>query len=127
MKADDRRIAPHSGWLDFLDGRAPEYPERALRGEFGRLRAKVKAMRRDTTTADTRLADDPLSYNPATVDELIRLALGGISPLQATGEPCSVAAFATAIPKHAGLACRRTWRPWSRASTPRPPPSGSLT
>jgi hypothetical protein len=80
MRDDDRRIAPRTGWMSFLEGRAPEYPEQAFRAEFGRIREKVEGMRRDTTTPETRLADDPLGFNPATVDELIHLALGGISP-----------------------------------------------
>ena len=37
-------------------------------------------MRRDLTTADTRLADDPMVYNPATVDKLVQLMLGGLPP-----------------------------------------------
>ena len=37
-------------------------------------------MRKDTTTPDTRLADDPLKFNPASVDSLIELALGGLPP-----------------------------------------------
>jgi hypothetical protein len=80
MKDEDRRIAPRDGWLDYLAGKAPAYPEQAFRTEIGRLRARVEAMRQDTTTPDTRLADDPLAYNPATVEELIHLVLGGISP-----------------------------------------------
>jgi hypothetical protein len=80
MKDDDRRIAPRSGWLSFLAGDAPDYPEQVLRGEFTKLRSKLEGMRRDPTTPDTRLADDPLAYNPATVEELIHLVLGGISP-----------------------------------------------
>jgi hypothetical protein len=80
MRDDDRALSPRSGWRDFLDGKAPDFPEQALRGEFGRLRARVEAMRRDNTTPDTRLADDPLAYNPATVEELIHLVLGGITP-----------------------------------------------
>src|SRR6202035_1820762 len=38
------------------------------------------AMAADTTTPDTRLADDPLPFNPASVDSLIELALGGLPP-----------------------------------------------
>ncbi len=80
MKDDDRRLAPRDDWYDFLDGKAAGYPERALRGDFSRIRARVQAIRDDTTTPDTRLADDPLGNNPATVDALLRLVLGGISP-----------------------------------------------
>src|SRR4029077_12960740 len=34
----------------------------------------------DPTTPDTRLADDPKKYNPAVVDNLVELALGGLPP-----------------------------------------------
>ncbi len=37
-------------------------------------------MRGDTSTPDTRLADDPMAYNPATVASLVRLTLGGLPP-----------------------------------------------
>jgi hypothetical protein len=37
-------------------------------------------MRLDRSTPDTRLADDPMAYNPATVDALVRLTLGGLPP-----------------------------------------------
>ncbi len=80
MREEDRRIAPRTGWLEFLEGQAPDYPERALRAEFSRLREKVAGMKNDTTSPDTRLADDPLGYNPATVDALIHLVLGGLPP-----------------------------------------------
>ena len=36
--------------------------------------------RADTTTPDTRLADDPMKFNPASVGSLIQLMLGGIHP-----------------------------------------------
>ena len=37
-------------------------------------------MRADATTPDTRLADDPMKFNPASVGSLIQLMLGGIHP-----------------------------------------------
>jgi hypothetical protein len=80
MKDEDRRLGPRDDWYAFLDGKAAGYPEQALRAEFGRIRARVEAIRQDTSTADTRLADDPLVNNPATVDALLRLVMGGISP-----------------------------------------------
>jgi hypothetical protein len=80
MRPDDRARLSSSGWLAFLDGRDPGYPERALKAEFGVIRRKVTAMHADTTTPDTRLADDPMEYNPATVAALIQLTLGGIDP-----------------------------------------------
>ena len=80
MKEADRRRVPDSGWLAFLEGRNPDYPETALRGDFATIRRKVEAMRKDATTPDTRLADDPMAYNPATVANLVQLMLGGLPP-----------------------------------------------
>ena len=56
------------------------YPERALRADFATIRRKVVGMRQDRTTPDTRLADDPMEFNPATVGTLVQLAMGGILP-----------------------------------------------
>jgi len=80
MKDADRKRVPRSAWLAFLEGKNPDYPETALRDDFGVLRRKVAGMRLDRTTPDTRLADDPMAYNPATVDALVRLMLGGLPP-----------------------------------------------
>lgn len=78
MKREDRDRLPTTGWLAYLDGQDPGHPERALRADFETVRRKAAAMRRDTTTPDTRLADDPMEYNPATVATLMNLTLGGI-------------------------------------------------
>jgi hypothetical protein len=80
MQQQDRDRLPGGGWLAFLESRDPGYPERALRAGFAAIRDKLAGMRRDTTTPDTRLADDPLAFNPATVGALIELTLGGIHP-----------------------------------------------
>jgi hypothetical protein len=80
MRQDDRERAPADEWFRYLDGRDPGYPERALRSDIALVRGKVQGMRRDPTTPDTRLADDPMSLNPATVGTLIHLMLGGIHP-----------------------------------------------
>jgi hypothetical protein len=80
MRRDDRERLTTAGWLAYLDGRDPGYPERALRADFGAIRHKVAGMREDMTTPDTRLADDPMPFNPATVETLTHLTLGGILP-----------------------------------------------
>lgn len=80
MKPSDRQFLESHGWLQFLDGRNPDYPEQALRRDFARIRQKVADMRADTTTADTRLADDPMEFNPASVNALLELMNGGIDP-----------------------------------------------
>ena len=75
----DLRSTPQ-GWLAYLDGKAPDYPERALRADFASIRSKVAGQRADPSTPDTRLADDPMKFNPAAVGTLIQLTLGGIHP-----------------------------------------------
>jgi hypothetical protein len=42
-------------------------------------------MRADTTTPDTRLADDPMKFNPATVMTLNRLMMAGLDPGRGAG------------------------------------------
>jgi hypothetical protein len=75
--ADLRRL-PEEGWVAFLRGKDPDFPERALRQDLEAIRTRVAGMRADTTTPDTRLADDPMRFNPATVANLVRLAVGGL-------------------------------------------------
>jgi hypothetical protein len=65
------------GWIDFLNGDNPGYPERALRKQLESIRSMMASMRLDPTTPDTRLADWPLNYNAVDVRELVRLMLGG--------------------------------------------------
>lgn len=67
-------------WLAYLAGKNPDYPEQALRRDFARLRKQTEAIRTDASTPDTRLADDPMVNNPASVTSLIELALGGLHP-----------------------------------------------
>ena len=80
MRPEDRKRLSTTGWLAFLDGQDPGYPERSLRADFGTIRRKVEGLRRDQTTPDTRLADDPMEFNPATVGTFVQLTLGGILP-----------------------------------------------
>jgi len=82
-----------TGWIAFLEGKNPDYPVKALQQDFGTIRQKVQGMRQDTTTPDTRLSDDPMPFNPATVRTLVELMLGGLVPRH--GEPlhCRVRYF----------------------------------
>ena len=66
-----------NGWIDFLEGANPDYPEESLRSQLEVIRSRMANMRDDPTTPDTRLADWSLKYNPADVNELVRLMLGG--------------------------------------------------
>ena len=78
MKDEDRRQLPDTGWISYLDGDNPTYPEESLRANLMEVRRTVAAMRTDRTTPDTRLSDDPMKYNPAKVSALRELMLAGI-------------------------------------------------
>ena len=78
MKANDRRRLDNDGWLAFLEGDNPGFAEAALRGDLENVRRQVAAIRADTTTPDTRLADDPLAVVPVSVSALTQLTLGGL-------------------------------------------------
>ncbi len=80
MDKADLKWTGSNAWLSYLDGKNPNYPERALQADFSRIRDRMQGVRNDTTTPDTRLADDPMKYNPASVSSLISLMLGGIHP-----------------------------------------------
>lgn len=78
MKPGDRNRLGGDPWFAYLEGKDPEYPVRSLRGDLGRIRKSVEGMRGDPSTPDTRLADDPMAFNPAAVTSLIHLMEGGL-------------------------------------------------
>jgi len=80
MKEADRKWMPGNGWLNYLEGKNSGFPEQALAADFARLRQRVEGMRNDTTTPDTRLSDDPMKYNPASIYALNQLMQGGLHP-----------------------------------------------
>ena len=80
MKPEDRARVGRNEWLEFLEGRNPSFPEEALRRDLERVRSRVQNIRKDETTPDTRLADDPLNLNPAAVQALMQLAWGALPP-----------------------------------------------
>ena len=77
MNRKDLERVPVSGWLGFLEGKDPAYPEKALLADLGAIRRTTKQIREDITSADTRLADFLLSFNPARTDALYNLTTGG--------------------------------------------------
>ncbi len=82
MRQDDlERIPPGSEpWVEFLQGRDPGYPERALRADLAHIEGRLALQAADTTTAETRLADYLLGIMPATTDTLAQLTTGGYFP-----------------------------------------------
>ena len=76
----DRKRVDSNPWVRFLEGQNDNFPETSLRRDFESIRAKVAGMRADATTPDTRLADDPMKFNPATVSTLRQLMMAGLDP-----------------------------------------------
>ena len=73
---EDRALAGEHPWIDFLEGRNPHYPVTALRASLERVRTRVALVQADKSTPETRLADNALEYNPASVASLLQLTSG---------------------------------------------------
>ena len=104
MKQGDRERVRGNGWLNFLAGNDADYPARALRGDLRSIRTRVQSMRNDTTTADTRLSDDPLPYNPATAGNLVQLMNGGLYPGRFGGPFHARLRYFDPVARRAGIA-----------------------
>ena len=81
MKPGDRARAGKAiehPWIAFLDGKNPGYPGEAMRKDLTRIHDAAERQRADTSTPDTRLADNPMDKNPAAVTALIELTMGGL-------------------------------------------------
>jgi hypothetical protein len=78
QKEEDLARVPKTGWWGYLAGENKDYPEQSLRADLATVRKKVMASRADTTTPDTRLADDPMKLNPASIGSLVQQMLGGL-------------------------------------------------
>lgn len=77
MNRKDLERVEKEPWIDYLEGRDPSYPVKALRKDLDTVRRKMELIRTDPTTPDTRLADYLLDLNPAATDALLNLTLGG--------------------------------------------------
>jgi hypothetical protein len=60
MDRKDLERIPKTGWIAFLEGQNPDYPEQALREGFVTARKSMERIRTDSTTPDTRLPDWPM-------------------------------------------------------------------
>jgi hypothetical protein len=80
MKPEDLKRVPQQGWVGYLQGKNPSYPETALERDLRSIQQKVTAFRQDKTTPDKRLSDNMLHLNPAAAAALIQLMLGGLPP-----------------------------------------------
>ena len=77
MNRDDLEHVPMDGWVGFLEGNNPDYPEQALQRDFETIRRQIRRVDEDDTTPDTRLPDYLLGFSPAQTDTLTNLMLGG--------------------------------------------------
>jgi hypothetical protein len=89
QRPDDRAAAGDHPWLDFLEGRNPGYPGKALQADLDRVAARVTAREKDPTTPETRLADWPIGINPASVTSLVQLMTGGLHIARPSWSPTS--------------------------------------
>ncbi len=72
----DLERVPATGWIGYLEGKEPNYPETALRRDLKFVADNVRDMDADNTTPDTRLADYLMGFNPAAVHALSNLTMG---------------------------------------------------
>lgn len=89
MRDSDRELAGDHPWISFLEGRNASYPVEAQRAALDRVRERIAAMRADTTTPETRLADNAIEFNPASVTALIQLTQGGLHIARPPWSPTS--------------------------------------
>jgi hypothetical protein len=80
QKAQDRERIGRNGWVDFLQGQNPAYPEQALERDLAAMQQRLTAARRDTSTPDNRLADNMLDSNPAATESMVQLMWGALLP-----------------------------------------------
>jgi hypothetical protein len=80
MNPKDLERVPKTGWIGFLEGQNPDYPVQSLQADLGDVRRTMQRIREDQTSADTRLADYLLAFNPAETNALLNLTMGGYFP-----------------------------------------------
>jgi hypothetical protein len=78
MKPSDRARCEETEWYNFLEGKNPGYPVKALRAGLRRIHDRMEEVDRDSTSADMRLADSALEFNPAAIASLTQLMEGGL-------------------------------------------------
>ncbi len=76
MDPKDLERLPKKGFIGWLQGAEPGYPESALRKDLEFVRSNVDDMSKDDTSADTRLADYLMGFNPAAITALTHLTMG---------------------------------------------------
>ncbi|KMS56301.1 hypothetical protein V474_15205 [Novosphingobium barchaimii LL02] len=89
MRGDDRAAMASTPWTQFLDGKAPDWAEQSLLADMERVRTQLVRVREDKTTAQTRLADNPIERNPVSVTALMHQTMGAIHVARPPWSPTS--------------------------------------
>ncbi len=103
MNRADRERIQDDPWISYLDGRNPGYPLKALQGDLARLRTKVKGLREDQSTPDSRGSDYSQRFNPVATNVLVNLTVGGNSPGSAGNVLHSRLRYFDPVERRAGL------------------------
>jgi hypothetical protein len=80
QKPQDLDRVGADGWIGFLQGRDPSYPEQALERDRTLIDQRLAAFRKDATPPAKRLADNMLNYNPAATESMVQLMWGALLP-----------------------------------------------
>src|SRR5687768_17226381 len=80
QRAEDLARVNSNPWLEYLQGKNPDYPETAMAADLAKIRTRVEGIRKDQSKPDKRLADNMLDLNPVTTTSLIHLTQGGMEP-----------------------------------------------
>lgn len=88
MTENTRQRVIDNDWISYLNGKNPGYPEEAYEKDIETVRNKLDWIRQDPMTPDTRLSDNPNSQNPASLDSLFQLTMGGPTPKRAQAIHC---------------------------------------
>jgi len=78
MDPVDRANAGAHPWIDYLEGRNPNYPLDELNKSLQHIERKLQLIDWDKSSPETRLADYALDDNPADVTSLLQLTQGAL-------------------------------------------------
>jgi hypothetical protein len=78
QKPEDRQRIGGAGWVGFLEGQNPNFPEQSLERDIASIPRTIERMRADNTPAEKRLADNMMGYNPVNAGALMQLMWGAL-------------------------------------------------
>ena len=79
MKPTDRaRAQAGHPWVNWLEGKNADWPVASLQADLLEIDDRLHLIDADETTAETRLADAVLDFNPAVVTNLLHQTMGAI-------------------------------------------------